>query len=303
MYATATAMASPNPVAGRCSLRRAGRPPIIVAMWTREDFRRLVSPPVIGMVHLQPLPGSPGWGGDWRAVVAAALADADALVEGGVGALMIENYHDVPFYRGPVPPATIAAMARAVGAVRDRHPDLPLGVNVLRNDVAAALAVARVCEASFVRVNVHVGAVVTDQGLIQGEAAATLRLRRELGGEVGILADLLVKHGAPLADRPLADEAGDLRHRGLADAVIVSGAATGAAADPGELEAARAALPDCPLLVGSGMRVENLAEFGAADGWIVGTSLQRPAAGGRLAVDSELAAAFVAAAVRGATRT
>jgi membrane complex biogenesis BtpA family protein len=252
-------------------------------MWSREDFAAVCRPPVIGMIHLDPLPGAPGFEDDLAAVISTALSDADALVAGGIGAVMIENFHDVPFYRGRVPAHTVAAMAVIVDRVRRRHPDLAVGVNVLRNDAAAALAIAAATGASYVRVNVHGGAAVTDQGLIQGQAHRTLRLRRDLGlvgrsaavPGVGIFADVQVKHARALVPRGLVATACDLRRRGLADAVIVTGDATGAPADPRELSALREALPDCPLLVGSGADPTNLAEYTTdADGFIVGTAIQ-----------------------------
>lgn len=265
-------------------------------MWDRAEFAAALRPPLIGMVHLLPLPGAPGWGGDLAAVEAAALADADALVAGGCGGLLVENYRDAPFWPDRVPPVTVAAMAVLVGAVRRHHPGVPVGVNVLRNDALSALAVAAATGAAFIRVNVHAGVAVADQGLLRGRAHRTLRARRDLGAAVAIFADLRVKHAAPLAPRPLEAEARDLRHRGLADALIVSGDATGGAADPAELAAARRALPDCPLLVGSGLTAANAASYAAlADGGIVGTSLQRPGAGGRPAVDRKRTAAFTAA--------
>jgi membrane complex biogenesis BtpA family protein len=233
-------------------------------------------------------------------VRAAALDDAAALAAAGFGAVMVENYHDVPFHPDRVPAPTVAALAVVVAAIRDGQPGLAVGVNVLRNDAAAALAVAAATGARFVRVNVHVGAAVTDQGALTGQAWHTLRLRRELGlDEVGILGDLRVKHAAPLAARGLEEEARDLRLRGLADAVIVTGAATGAPGNPAELGAVRAALPDCPLLVGSGATADSVAGLlKVADGCIVGTSLQRgDPATGRPGVDPALARAFVAAAV------
>lgn len=246
------------------------------------------------MVHLPALPGAPGWGGDWSVVERRALADAEALAAGGAGAIMVENYHDVPFYPGAVPPLTIAAMARIVSAIRSTLPATPLGVNVLRNDAQAALAIALACGASFVRVNVHCGSAVTDQGVIDGRAHETLRLRRALDADVGILADVRVKHARPLAERPLAEEAADLRLRGLADAVILTGAATGSAGDPEELRAVRDALPDCPLLVGSGVNEANLADFSAAaDGFIVGTFFKQPGAEG--AVSAERVRRMIAA--------
>jgi membrane complex biogenesis BtpA family protein len=268
-------------------------------MWNRNDFLATAPGGAVGMIHLQPLPGSPLWGGDLAEVRSAALADADALVEGGFGSVMIENYHDVPFHPDAVPAHTVAALTALVAAVRDRHPHLAVGVNVLRNDVAAALGIAAATGARFVRVNVHVGAAVTDQGPLTGSAWRTLRLRRELGIEdVGILADVRVKHARPMVERPLVEEAADLRLRGLADGIIVTGPATGAAADPADLAAVRAALPDCPLLVGSGATAASVGSlFAHADGCIVGSSLQTvDPDGGRRQADARLARAFLAAA-------
>lgn len=256
-------------------------------MWFREEFREVVAPAAIGMIHLPALPGSPAWQGDLAAVQEFALRDAQALVEGGLGALMIENYHDVPFHPEVVPAETVAAMTQVIGEVRRAFPALKVGVNVLRNDVASALAIAVATGSHFVRVNVHVGAAVTDQGPIVGQAWHTLRKRRELGADqpgsyVAILADVRVKHARPMVERPLAEEAQDLRLRGLADGIIVTGAATGAGADPSEIRLVREALPNCPLLVGSGMNSATAEQFfPAADGCIIGSSLKEvdPAGG------------------------
>jgi len=244
-------------------------------MWTRSDFLQLIDPAAVGMVHLQPLPGSPRWGGDMRSVIRAALADVQALAGGGLKAVMIENFHDVPFYRGLVPAETVAAMTVAVQVVRTEFPELRTGVNVLRNDVESALGIAAATGAAFVRVNIHTGTAITDQGTIEGRAWSTLRRRRELGVEVGILADVRVKHARPLVERPLAEEVLDLRLRGLADGVIVTGAATGSGTDPAEVALIREVLPDAPLLVGSGVTTATVGDFlPHADGFIVGTSLQ-----------------------------
>ncbi len=248
-------------------------------MWTCEVFKKLCRPPVIGMVHLRPLPGSPNWAGDLGVVTRAALVDAENLVSGGVGGLMVENFHDVPFYPTRVSPVTVAAMTHVIGAITRGYSKVPVGVNVLRNDAESALAIAVVTGAAFVRINVHVGAAVTDQGSMEGQAWRTLRLRREWGCEVGILADVRVKHARPLVQRPLAEEARDLRLRGLADGIIVTGVATGEGASAVEVAELRDAVPDCPILVGSGVTAGNLKDFlPAADGVIVGTSLKAASA-------------------------
>ncbi|HSJ07104.1 MAG TPA: BtpA/SgcQ family protein [Longimicrobiales bacterium] len=230
--------------------------------------------PIIGMVHLRPLPGAPAFEG-MGAVLDAARRDAEALADGGVDAVLVENFGDVPFHPDRVPPETVAAMTRAVLAVRDVA-GLPIGVNVLRNDARSALAVAAATDASFMRVNVHTGAMLTDQGWISGRAHDTLRERARLGVAVAILADILVKHAVVPAGLDAADAARDTWERGRADALIVSGPATGHAVPTPRLVAVRAAVPDAPLLIGSGLDEGNAGDLAPlADGAIVGSAFQR----------------------------
>ncbi len=226
------------------------------------------------MVHLLPLPGAPDWDGSMERVLAAAVRDATALAEGGVDGIMVENYGDAPFLPGPVPAHTIAALSNAVLEVR-RAVQLPVGVNVLRNDAAAAIGICAATGASFVRINVHTGAMLTDQGWIEGAAYETLRLRRQLAIDVVILADVFVKHATPPQGLTLQDAARDTWHRGQADALIVSGSGTGEATSAADVQDVRAVLPEAPVLIGSGLTVQNAAQLLAhADGAIVGTALK-----------------------------
>jgi len=229
---------------------------------------------VLGVVHLGPLPGAPRFEGPLGATLERARSDAAALVEGGVDGLVVENFGDAPFFAGAVPPETVAAMTRAVSEVRAAV-NRPVGVNVLRNDARAALAVAAATGAAFIRVNVHVGAQWTDQGLIEGRAAETLRARAALAPGVRILADVAVKHAAPVASRPLAEEARECLERGLADAIIVTGSGTGAATDVESVRALRGRLPGAAIVVGSGVTADTVADVLAhADAVIVGTALK-----------------------------
>ena len=231
---------------------------------------------LIGMVHVAPLPGSPRWDGSMDRVVTAAVADARALADGGMDALLIENYGDAPFTPGRVEPATVAALTVVAREVRAALPAVPLGINVLKNDARAALGIACAVGARFIRVNVHAGAVVADQGLVQSDAYATLRERRLLAADVAIFADVGGKHAMPLVPVDLEQHARDLTHRGLADGLVVSGQATGATTPIGEVKRVRSAVPDVPLLVGSGVTPGTVADLLAvADGVIVGTSLKR----------------------------
>jgi membrane complex biogenesis BtpA family protein len=231
--------------------------------------------PLIGMVHLGPLPGSPrDTGAGMEATLARALADAQALEAGGANAIMIENFFDAPFAKEAVPAVTIAAITRAVLAVR-AVTRLPLGVNVLRNDIRSALAIAHVCGAQFVRCNVYVGASVTDQGIIEGAARTAVLARRELNADVAIWADVCVKHAKQLGTDVIEEAAKDAVLRGLADALIVSGAATGSGTDPADARAVKSVLPTTPVLIGSGFDLTSAAALLAhADGAIVGTSLK-----------------------------
>lgn len=232
-------------------------------------------PRLVGMVHLRPLPGSPGFKGEFDSVLDAAVRDATVLADAGFPALVVENFGDAPFFAGRVPPETIASMTLAVVAV-DREVGLPLGINVLRNDGIAALAIATVTGARFVRVNVLTGVMHTDQGPIVGEAAVLQRRRAQMSPDVEIWADVMVKHAVPPPELDLAQAVSDTVERGLADAVIVSGPRTGIGPSLEDLENARSALPKhTRLVIGSGASPGNLgALLEHAETVIVGTSLK-----------------------------
>lgn len=245
---------------------------------TSSPFVRLRG--LIGVVHLPALPGDPGYrAGGFAGAYARAWTDAEALVAGGVVGLIVENFGSAPFVKGSVGDRTPPQQAAALALVCERSKQLgvPVGVNCLRNDAHTALGIAAACGLDFIRVNVHTGAYVTDQGLIEGEAASTLRQRELLGARaVQIWADVLVKHATPLA--PLEPETAthDCIDRGLADAVIVTGAATGAPVDVALLERVRGAASGRPVVIGSGLGLGNAqALLPHADAAIVGTWFKR----------------------------
>ena len=234
--------------------------------------------PVIGMVHLPPLPGTPGWSASMGSIEGRALSDAHALEDGGLDGLLVENFGDAPFYPGPVMPETVAAMGRIVSAVVETV-SIPVGVNVLRNDARAALAVAVATGARFIRVNVHAGVMFTDQGMLEGRAHETLRLRAHLqspvASPIAILADVHVKHATPPPRQPIEAAARDLWERAGADGLVVSGSGTGCPTDPERIQAVREAVPDAPLWIGSGVTPDSLPELlPLCDGMIVGSALQ-----------------------------
>lgn len=233
--------------------------------------------PLIGVVHLLPLPGSPGYGGSMQRVLSRAVSDARAYLESGMDALLVENFGDLPFYASAVAPETVAALTLAATRLRDMG-SFPMGINVLRSDGPAAMAIAAVVGAQFVRVNVLSGAMVTDQGVIQGCAARIMRLRTSLKARVRVWGDLLVKHATPLGSGDILEAARDLTERAQADALIVTGPRTGTPVAEERLKALRRAMPRSPMVVGSGVNPENLEPlWNLADGFIVGTSLKKGA--------------------------
>jgi hypothetical protein len=231
--------------------------------------------PIIGVVHLSPLPTSPRWQGKLQDVIARAEQEATALAAGGVDGIIIENYFDAPFAKERVDPAIVSAMTLIIDRLQGMV-TIPIGINVLRNDGRSAMAIAACVQAQFIRVNVLTGVMATDQGLIEGQAYDLLRYRRELGSEVAILADVLVKHARPLGTPNLTTAVQDTIQRGLADGVILSGWATGSPPSQEDLELASAAAGNTPVFIGSGANWENIPQLmQAADGVIVASSLKR----------------------------
>lgn len=248
---------------------------------------------LVGVIHLPPLVGAPALLlKSTREIAHDAANEARLLKDAGYDACIVENYGDAPFLRGPVEPPTIAALTVIAMAIRDAVPELALGINVLRNDAAAALSIAAAVEAQFIRVNIHVGARVADQGIIEGDAARTLRLRKAIDAtNIEIWGDVDVKHSAPLAPYDLEQEVSDLVHRGGASAVLVTGSGTGQAVDLAKLERVKRTA-HAPVYIASGATIDNIAALMVhADGVIVGSALRKDSRAGA-PIDAALAKRF-----------
>src|SRR3954451_2598166 len=219
------------------------------------------------MIHMPALPTAPRNELDMDELVAFALDEAAKLERAGLDGVIVENVGDVPLFREGVPPATVAAMAIVVREVK-RSVSLPVGVNMLRNACTEALAEAYVAGADFIRCNVVIGAYVTDQGIIQGCAAELARLGASFDRRVLVFGDVHVKHSYPLFNVPVEDAAADLAERGGVDAVIVSGARS---PDPPSFERldSVAEAVELPILIGSGLGLENAATFYALAGGLI----------------------------------
>lgn len=247
--------------------------------WRAGEFMKVVEETfgvqkaIVGVVHLPPLPGSPRYEGEeLDPIIERALRDARALSEGGVDGILIENFWDVPYRKKRVSPMIVASMAVIAKEVA-REVRIPIGVNVLRNDALAALAIAKAIGGSFIRVNVYVETIVTDQGIIEPCAYEVQMAKKAYrASNVKVFADVHVKHGTPLVQRPVDVVAEEALKRGLADAVILTGPTTGVPPPLEEALRIRARLPEASIIVGSGCNPENLKDLlTAADAAIVGS--------------------------------
>lgn len=243
--------------------------------------------PLIACIHLLPLPGSPLFDGKISNVFETALQELEVFQRNGVDGIIVENFRDKPFYPNKVPAETVASMSAVIREIV-RESKIPIGVNVLRNDGESAIAVAVATESDFIRINVHMNAVVSDQGILQGEAHKTMRLRSNLKSEVLVFADVGVKHATPLTSRTIEQETKDVSERGLADAVIVSGQFTGGETDPKDCEKVRETT-DLPILIGSGTTPENISKvYDKVDGFIVGSYFKKGGKGENLVEESRV---------------
>jgi len=230
--------------------------------------------PVVGMIHLAPLPGSPRHKGmPMREIADLALREAETLQVAGVHGAIMENFGDYMFLKR-VPPETISAMTFVAAKIAEKT-DLPLGICVLQSDAIAALAIANTVGAKFVRVPYYTEVYVVDAGLMDSVAAEALRYRKFLGADIKIFADVHIKHGYPLSQRPVGDSAKDAVHRGMADAILVTGKETGAETDPRDVQEVKSSVTDTPVFVASGVDEYNLEKYrDFADGVILGTRLK-----------------------------
>jgi uncharacterized protein len=230
---------------------------------------------LVGVIHTRALPGTPTCTHSIEQVVEAAVAEARVYAGAGFHGVIIENTHDRPYLKGSVGPEIVAAMAVIGHEVRSTAA-LPLGVQVLAGANDCALAVALACGASFIRVEGFVFAHVADEGLIESSAGRLLRYRRALSADrIRVFADVKKKHSAHAltADVSLAETAKAAEFF-LADGVIVSGIATGQPAEVSDVNAVSQAV-SIPTLVGSGITLDNLHRYRAADALIVGSSVKQ----------------------------
>src|SRR5690348_8216274 len=232
--------------------------------------------PVIGVIHVGALPGTPRGSQTVSEIITSARNEARLYRESGVDGIIIENMHDVPYLRGEVGPEIVAAMTAIAVEVKHECDLLPVGIQILAGANIEAMAVAHATGLDFIRAEGYAYAHVADEGLIQSSAAKLLRYRKTIGAErVQVWADIKKKHAAHAitADVSLGETAETVEFMG-ADCVIVTGSATG---KPPSVADVREAKAHCrlPVFLGSGINESNLADFyNEADGFIIGSAFK-----------------------------
>lgn len=231
--------------------------------------------PVIGVIHVGALPGTPRGSSSVAELAQKAKQEARVYTECGVDGVIIENMHDVPYLKGAVGPEIVAAMA-IVGSEVKNECRLPVGVQILAGANIEAMAVAHAAGLDFIRAEGYAYAHVADEGIIEASAAKLLRYRKVIGAErVQVWADVKKKHSAHAitADVSLGQTTETVEFMG-ADCVIVTGSVTGEAPKVADVQEAKTHC-HLPVFLGSGISETNIDQFSnEADGFIIGTAFK-----------------------------
>ncbi|KAI1889938.1 hypothetical protein AGOR_G00168060 [Albula goreensis] len=230
---------------------------------------------VIGMVHVKALPGTPLGKSTISEIIDTARREAEIYLDAGIDGLIIENMHDLPYTLAPGPEVS-ACMTAVCAAVRHTFPSLPLGVQILSAANQQALAVALASGLDFIRAEGFVFAHVADEGLLNACAGDLLRYRKVIGGEhIQIFTDIKKKHSShTLTSDMSVVETARAAEFFLSEGVILTGAATGLEADPGELKEVAQSVR-IPVLIGSGVTHDNLEHYLDASAMIIGSHFKR----------------------------
>lgn len=229
--------------------------------------------PVIGMVHLQPLPGAPGYGGSIEEIFVAACRDLEALTKGGATAILVENFGDIPYCTSN---DLIAYTAFAAIAARLREKcSLPMGINVQFNNFEAEWAIAYSCKYDFIRVEVFAEHRMGPNGVCTPCGPHLMRMKERYPANIAILADVNVKHTFPVVDQPL-DFTIESIAEGGADALICTGVTTGKSPSLEEVETMKRMACGMPVIVGSGVNDKTARDYlSVSDGAIVGSFFKK----------------------------
>jgi membrane complex biogenesis BtpA family protein len=232
--------------------------------------------PVIGMIHISALPGTPNYKGSVKQIIEQAKREALIYKENGIDAIAIENMHDVPYLKGKVGPE-VTSLVSVIGYEVKNLTKLQCGIQILAGANKDALAAAHSAGLDFVRVEGFVFAHVADEGIIESDAGELLRYRKQIAAEnILIFTDIKKKHSSHsiTADVDIIETAKAAQFF-LSDGIIITGSSTGYEADIDEVKKIKDEI-NLPVIIGSGMTTENIIKYlPVADAFIVGSSLKK----------------------------
>lgn len=235
-----------------------------------------VKHPVIGMIHVQALPGTPNYQGNINFIFNKALQEARLYKESGIDALMLENMHDVPYQKNGVGAEIVSMMTRIAFAIK-QETNLPLGIQILAGANKEALAVAKTAQLEFIRAEGFVFGHVADEGYIDSQAADLLRYRKQIDAtDIAVFTDIKKKHSshAVTADVDIVETAHAAEFF-LSDGLIITGKQTGFETDLDEIKGVKAHT-QLPVIIGSGVSIDNVAQYlPISDALIVGSYFKK----------------------------
>ncbi len=235
-----------------------------------------VAKPVVGMIHIGALPGTPQYAGSVNRIIDTAVKEAALYIRAGIDALAIENMHDVPYLKKEVG-HEVSSLMGVIGYEIKKLNKVPCGIQILSSANKAALAVAKSAGLDFIRAEGFVFGHVADEGYVDACAGDLLRYRKNMDADhIAIFTDIKKKHSshAITADVDIVETAKAAEFF-LSDGLVVTGSATGVVAD---LEEIKAIKNKCkiPVLVGSGITFENIEKYiPVCDAMIVGSYFKK----------------------------
>lgn len=234
---------------------------------------------VVGVVHVQALPGTPMNKYSFQEIIEKAIYESMVYMEEGVDSILFENMHDRPYLNREVGPEIIASMTSVCGKIRELSA-IPMGIQILAGANIAALAVAKACNLQYIRAEGFVFSHVADEGMMHSDAGELLRYRKSIGADtIKIFTDIKKKHSAHAITNDVSiSETAKAARFFLSDGVIVTGSSTGVEVDVNELKKVKKSV-ELPVIIGSGITTDNISKFFPfADGFIVGSALKEDGA-------------------------
>lgn len=243
-----------------------------------KRFKKIFSTtkPIIGMVHIHALPGTPSYKGNVTNIIENAVNEAKIYLEAGIDSIIIENMHDVPYLNKKVGPE-ISTIMSIIGYEIKHKTKLPVGIQILAGANNEAIAAANSAGLDFIRAEGFVFGHFADEGLINADAGELLRYRKMIDADnLLIFTDIKKKHSShSITSDVTIEETAKAAEFFMSDGLIITGTSTGKEADLDQVKSVKKATK-LPLLIGSGITEKNLESyFPFCDAMIIGSYFKK----------------------------